>query len=348
MPDPMKLLLILGAGASREFGKVEPMPLMEDWSNALCKELEAQEGGLSTGCRLEPEMSGQVFEKNLGLLLRWENVRHLEERFELLGGPTPTTRIGTVVEARSRTSERMAAVMKAVNTTLYDQFGQPQVDYGLAAEAYAELIEVIGHDVQLMVATTNYDRIAETSLEILEHKTNVGFERKPGLTPVLNPAGMVERQEREGIPVIHLHGAVGWYEKDGVVKDHLGDSPFNPTLGSPVVLYPDPEKDPTSDALVNQLWEEFRQAVDGADFILVIGHSLHDPALVRELERVQGSAPVIVGFHSDGGGEAISEKLPLAQGTRMSFGPIPVSDPPIGALIKDARSARKRASVRDT
>ena len=43
--DPIELLLILGAGASREFGaNREPMPLMADFSDAIIAKLYSKPG----------------------------------------------------------------------------------------------------------------------------------------------------------------------------------------------------------------------------------------------------------------------------------------------------------------
>jgi hypothetical protein len=328
----MNLLLVLGAGASRNLGKEQPMPLMPDWANALCEELDEQEDGLAKACRLEPDMDGPTFEENLGLLLRWQSVRHLEERFEGLGGNYPGGGIGGVREARANINRRMSVVMKVLNSTLYDQFGQRRIDYERAEAAYSQVLDEVG-DCRLIVATTNYDRAAESALRLLGRSTNTGFIGMPEMTPTLSPSGMVEGAE-DAIPVIHLHGAVGWYEREGVVSDHYGDSAYNPTLGSPVVLYPDPEKDPTSDALVQQLWDEFDRAVGVADLILVVGHSLHDPALVETLRAAMTSGTQVVVSYFDNEDESqIDLALPNARVVQMRFGPGIESSTAISELV---------------
>ncbi|HEY5054452.1 MAG TPA: hypothetical protein VII45_13705, partial [Solirubrobacterales bacterium] len=130
-------------------------------------------------------------------------------------------------------------------------------------------------------------------------------------------------------PVIHLHGAVGWYEQAGAVSDHNADQNFNSSLGRPVVLYPDPDKDPTSDSTVKQLWTEFYAAVDLADAILVIGHSLHDPALVSALVGASESKPVAISnFNIEDIGKTESE-VPRAIQVEIDFGP------DIGDMIPD-------------
>jgi hypothetical protein len=122
--------------------------------------------------------------------------------------------------------------------------------------------------------------------------------------------------------VIHLHGAVGWYEQERLVGDHYADQPYNPSLGTPVVLYPDPEKDPTNDAIVSQLWAEFSTALEVADSILVIGHSLHDPALIRALRRVAPSKPVVVSYLGAEDGESVEAAIPGARPVEIDFGPV--------------------------
>lgn len=296
------------------------MPLMPDWSNALCEALDQAENGLAAACGLGPGMDGPSFERHLGLLLRWQGVRHLEKRFEGLGGAQPGGVLHGVREARANTQRRMETVMEVINSTLYEQFGQLQIDYDLATAAYSQILEET-EGCQLVIATTNYDRAAESALRMVGRTTNTGFAGKPHMTPALDPSGMMESLEAE-IPVIHLHGAVGWYELEGVVSDHYGDRPYNPTLGSPVVLYPDPDKDPTSDALVQQLWDQFARALEISDLILVIGHSLHDPALVEALRSAMANGTrVVVSYLNDGEGEEVDLQLPDARVVQMRFGP---------------------------
>jgi hypothetical protein len=82
--------------------------------------------------------------------------------------------------------------------------------------------------------------------------------------------------------VLHLHGAVGWYQRaDGSIAQQPPDQGYNPTLGTPVFLPPDPAKDPSNDAAVSAIWSQFEEALRGATHLLVVGHSLRDEPLVR-------------------------------------------------------------------
>ncbi len=316
------------------------MPLMHDWSDALCKALEQQEPNLARACHLLPGMGGPEFEENLGLLLRWQQVRHLEERFQDLGGAKVGTHVNRVVEARRNIDQRMEIVMQTVNATLYEQFGQDRVDDGRAQATYSSLLQEVSDPEDLILATTNYDRSGESALAALGRDVDAGFRTRPHRTPKLEPAGLV-MERRKKTPVIHLHGAVGWYEKEGSVGEHHADQPYNPSLGTPVVLYPDPVKDPTSDATVSELWNEFDTALEVADSVLVIGHSLHDPALVRALQNVAHLKPVVISFFEAESLKRIETEVPDALPVEMDFGPdMEVKSPILPMLEEGRRPAR--------
>ncbi|HET7443129.1 MAG TPA: hypothetical protein VFJ57_00575 [Solirubrobacterales bacterium] len=326
----MKVLLITGAGASRNLGADAQMPLMPDWSDALCDALDAREPKLAQACHLTPGLQGPEFEKNLGLLLRWEQVRPLELRFQDLGGHQAGSHIEAVEVARRATDQRMAVIMETINVTLYEQFGQLRIDDDKASAAYQALLQQLG-EPEIALATTNYDRSGETALETLGFEVDTGFRWRPNRLEVLEPTGLGSGPKT---PAIHLHGAVGWYERNGQVGNHPADLPFNPTLGTPVVLYPDPEKDPTSDAVVNQLWIEFDAALDAADSVLVIGHSLHDPALVRALRRAAPAKPVVVTCHDRNRFQDVESKIPGAIATEMNFGPSLEAEPHLRKMVE--------------
>ena len=104
------------------------------------------------------------------------------------------------------------------------------------------------------------------------------------------------------------------------------------------MLYPDPEKDPTRDSLVRTLWDEFDTALDGATHVLVIGHSLHDPALVGRLADLPAFSRLAVGLFGYPGPaknqlivdeltkERIQALLPtLPALTPIRFGPRPIA-----------------------
>jgi hypothetical protein len=292
---------------------------MQDWGDALCEALDAQEKSLAAACHLKPGMDAEEFEENLGLLLRWEQVRHLEEMFKGLGGNRANSWTNHVTQARTNMDRRMRTVMETVNSTLYALFGQRRVDDQRAESAYGNLLRELD-EPDLVVATTNYDRAAEAALQSLGRQVDTGFRGPPERTRTLQPTGIVADREST-TPVLHLHGAVGWYEREGTVEDHYGDLPYNASLGTPVILYPDPDKDPTSDAFVSLLWAEFRAALDEADAVLALGHSLNDRALVQELSRAAESKKVAITFFSAGGAPRVKEVVADADPIQLDFGP---------------------------
>jgi len=258
------------------------------------------------------------------MLIRWQEVRHLEERFEGLGGQPVGSRNGAVIKARGATERRLEDIMATVNATLFEQFGQKRIDIEAAATAYKTLLDRLAPD-ELVVATTNYDRSLEAGLVRAGRSCTTGFRGAPEETPVLDPSGMVKAASID-VPVIHLHGAVGWYFEDGRVHDHRADKPFNSTLGTPVVLYPDPDKEPASTATVDALWREFAYAIDAAQTVFVLGHSLHDPPLVAALNDVAYWKPVAISYYDASDREAVTAAVPRAVPVQVDFGPQPTFD----------------------
>jgi hypothetical protein len=294
----MRLVIVAGAGASTYLGKEEALPLMDGWAHALRAELNLREEGLADSIGLKEGISGEDFETRLGELFRWRDLRGLNARFRSLGSDPLGADEPSVLDAESREKRRMSEIMDAINTTLFRLFGAVAIDEAKAVDAYDGLLEVLGRPKDLVMVTTNYDPAIELALSGLGMRPETGFERTPGKPPHLEPEGMVERlREIPGtVPVLHLHGAVGWYEKKGQVLEHHQHLPFEHSNGRPVVLYPDPEKDPTRDSLVHALWDEFKAALRDATHVLVIGHSLHDPALVGRLAEASMSANVAIGL----------------------------------------------------
>jgi hypothetical protein len=313
------LLLITGAGASRNLarGEGEFLPLMQDWANVLCDALDSAEGNLAGACGLTPGMPANDFEETIGALLEWRRVRWLEERFRLMGGAAVGSEHGEVAQHREYMGRRITRFIRVLNETLYAEFGQHRVDDQRAAEAYRNLFKALEVS-ELAVATTNYDRSGHAALAGLGQPFSTGFTRElSGRTPTFN----IDELTKEGVtPYLHLHGAVGWYMKDGVVRDHGADQPFFEDFGIPVVLYPDPTKEPLNDETVSGLWRVFEQLLEEAERVLVMGHSLHDPALVRAI-RAANPSQLAVTYFNEEETEQIGKQLPGARPLKVAFGP---------------------------
>ena len=301
--EEMRLVIVTGAGASCELGRDgERLPLMPEWSDHLCEALDAEGDRLARGAGLERGMSGPDFEKAIGLLLEWRGIRWLAERFEPLGGNNPGEVFAPVQQARLNTEKWLNVIVRVINTTLYDLFGNDQLDQENVRGAYDRMLrEWLDKPKSLVLATTNYDHSAETALNALNYGPDLGFRGPYTSTQRLQPEGIVDWTPENGgaphhgrTPVFHLHGAVGWYRRGDEVLDYHGDDRFNESLGTPAVLYPDPGKDPVRDPSVAALWAEFEKALEGASHVLVIGHSLNDEALTTALRKKGNRVAVIV------------------------------------------------------
>lgn len=316
----MDLVLVTGAGASHNLGAEDsPLPLMPEWSDVLCSALHDAEPGLAARCNLATGLSSEEFEKALGELFRWEAMHDLNQRFANL-----TDNSGQFQQNDNQAAARLVTIRRVINNTLYEQFGK-RVDEARATAAYVKLFDRFGVDT-LVLATTNYDRSCEAALSKMAKRPDAGFRSEDSEhLEVLDVVNLVDRAKQESkTPCLHLHGAVGWYLRDGIVSDHKTGQDYNETLGSPVVLYPDPEKDPTSDAHVAALWEEFRVALKQTSHVLVLGHSLHDPVLTKEI-RAANVERVGVAYYADDHADEqrarIADQLPEAIPIQMDFGP---------------------------
>ena len=330
------LVLVTGAGASRDLARDQKqMPLMHEWSGFLCGVLNELEDGLAAACGLQPGMSGPDFEEQLGKVLKWDEMISLGFEFVRFGH-SKFQRSGEGYHGGlDRNRERLDKVREAVNRTLYDLFDQRHIDESKAATAYGRLLAELGSPGQLVVATTNYDRSAESALRRLDFRVATGFDLAAEAVPPLDPSALSDC-DASTVPVIHLHGAVGWYRREGTVYDHRGGQPYNPSLGTPVVLYPDPDKDPTDDPAVSGLWAQFEDAVNDSKAICVIGHSLHDDGLVKVLNAAtEAGKSVAIGCHQKDDQRHAKERVPGAVPVHLTFGP----DQPIPKSLRGALAA---------
>ena len=251
----MKLVLVTGAGASRNLARDdELMPLMTDWSARLCAALDQREAGLAAVCGLAPSAPGPQFEQALGLLLRWDQMRPLQERFLGLGGETVGQVNPALTDAHKRAQIRLDSMLDVVNTSLYQEFGQDRIDADGAEAAYGELLRRLG-DPKVAVATTNYDRSVEEALMALGRTVNTGFPRRGQRTPRLSAAGLWDAAARPQWCFTSTGQSAGTRltEWSRIIT---ATNRLIPRFRTPVVLYPDPEKDPTAHELVSQIWTE--------------------------------------------------------------------------------------------
>ncbi|HXC76152.1 MAG TPA: hypothetical protein VNU19_03795 [Candidatus Acidoferrum sp.] len=331
------LLVVTGAGASRELGaNRDPMPLMSDW----CKNLitRFQERGMSQVGEIlglihldRPEQ----FEERLGRFLAWQRSLPLAEGLIDLGVPLGGSSVDGRVSTWFRDARMMAdQITELLHDSLFSLFGSSRISDYACRDAYQGLFSLldIGPDTPVAYATTNYDVAGETALAMCgrhpdwgePHSFNAaqGPIRVRGLASVLSPYR---------VPVLHLHGRVGWYVDDaGILVSVNPGSPFQAGIGAPGLLLPDPEKNYAELPALVEMWEEFDQLIAAASHTIVIGHSLHDPKLVEHLSR--GSNVVVTVYNEGVTGpdqsamQHTQNLLPSATVVGMRFGPQPSVD----------------------
>lgn len=181
------------------------------------------------------------------------------------------------------------------------------MDTAAAADAYAALHTLLrstdqkGRQSYLAHATTNYDLAIEAALDADTTSELIsGFASRRGdaasrFTP--NLLTSVNDSTRL-VPVLHLHGAVGWYEHSGdVVRRTPADETFDERR-VPALLLPDEQKDPTAfGPPAAQIWGAFRHHLRNATHILVLGQSLHDAHIVNLLTADDVAAAITIVVH---------------------------------------------------
>jgi hypothetical protein len=300
---------------------------MRDWAQSLSEQLEKADSGLARALGIDdPNITAADFEEALGAFSRWANEGlDLSERFMGLGGPNAGANDGRVQEWLKRSRSRVELVTEALRDSTYKQFGREAIDDQKARTSYSRLIDHLDLGPgEFLGATTNYDPSMEMGVSSPDRQINTGFLDTPAWdTPTLRVSGMVDWQRQHGsrVPILHLHGAVGWYRRsDGSIAQYPADQRYNRTLGIPVFLPPDPAKDPTNDANVAEIWDEFRTALSSATHVLALGHSLNDPALITAIRDVGPQANLLVATLYPNR-DLIDERLPEAEIIELEFGP---------------------------
>jgi hypothetical protein len=271
--------------------------------------------------------AGPEFEKAIGDFLTWQRSLDLAARYLPFG-----MELSTATDVQSwqlRATARADMVVAALRKTLYEEFGRDRISTVGATAAYGALFESLDlvNGGSIVIATTNYDPAVEIALAELGRKPLVGSHEGPGGLTYLDPENMISVcRAGPSTPVLHLHGKVGWYtQEDGSVQIHAAQHPYNETAGTPTVLWPDPDKDPTVEPGIQRLWDQFDVALGQATHVLVIGHSMHDPVLVDRIRRA-GSAHRAVAVYSAEDGEMANSVIPEATVLEVDFGPSPTLD----------------------
>ena len=282
------VVIVVGAGASRELARADQFPLMPEWATKFHNDLEANRDtkGLAKQIKLGPALSGLAFERAVGNFLRFSAALDLNREFVTIGKSPNQPQVTSVLNWLNESARSADLFKNALWSSVWSTFGPDLVDDDKAGRAYQGLLNLVkGGPGSVVFATTNYDHAIERGLENLGLPWTDGFSRDV-YHPVLKPTGLVDWSvdNKRMIPVLHLHGAVGWYEQsNGEILKVPAIADFNSGLGVPVVSPPDPDKRPESDERLAVLWSQFAIALQGATLVVVVGHSLSDNSLVQEL-----------------------------------------------------------------
>jgi hypothetical protein len=310
------LVLITGAGASRPFGASKLFPQMSDWSEGLVKKLI--DAGLTTGknqlLRISRGMDGPRFEETLGTFLRtvtaYRGIENfLDPSLQINGMNQQVKTIQPSQQSSLRdwyqqTNARINLILQYLTESLYEEFGAAAVNEYDAHHGYNWLLRELQilPNSHFVYATTNYDTVGEQGLVSLGYSLDWG--RPSQLVPApearLNVAGLLTGLGRH-IPVFHLHGRVGWYSQgDQQIREIVGSN-YQSSWGTPVVVWPDDQKDASSYEafpVIDELWVQFRSALQRARRVLVLGHSLNDGYLLAALRSYVPSDRIAVTIYA--------------------------------------------------
>lgn len=288
----IELVLITGAGASRAFGVNKPMPLMGDWVADLVKRLAELGIGHVQASGLSADMDAERFEGQLGTFLR--SVQAFDQIKPLLvpitqfaGSPSMFMNPDVLEQWHNTASFQLAQIVGVIHKSLYALFADAPIDERAAQRAYTALFGELGLSptAGVVYATTNYDTIGENTLAALGAIPDVGdIQTSPfnSNERSINVDGLLGGMPRF-LPILHLHGRVGWFRRDAGAYSIPLVHAYSADFGIPIVMLPDLKKDYATDPVISTIWQQFIVALRRARRVLVLGHSLHDEALITAL-----------------------------------------------------------------
>jgi len=289
----IELVLVTGAGATREFGlhggKVPPMA---DWSGALVAKISSLSPGHLAATGLAAGLSGAQFEERLGRFLR--QVPAFAQLSDMLRPSLSFADAGAPAEQpllrwHAQTMLQLSKITDLVHDSLQESFSAERIDLAAAARAYARLLQElrVGKMDTLVYATTNYDPAGEYAIEQSGRIPDWGAPRQVlsnGTSP-LQVEAILDGLPRY-VPVLHLHGRVGWLRRPGDGTPCSADAArWEPGRGMPIAMPPDLDHPYGGDPVIQSLWQQFELALRRARRVFVLGHSLGSRALVESLRR---------------------------------------------------------------
>lgn len=257
---------------------------MSGWATDLVEAL----GIRAEQIGLRADMPGDEFETALGSFLAFEKALPVVGKFGYVGTPgAPQMGVDSNFQAWFNTANgAVQEVRHALWHNLFVTYGRDQIDDVAATTQYDALHAALrvadgsGPESWIAHATTNYDTAIETALG---SKAKDGFVERSGQgSPVYAPDTLTSGWESTAeIPVVHLHGAVGWYyRQDGSITRLPADENYDDRR-APALLLPDDTKgvDTFTKPQV-ETWGQFRRLLQMSTHVVFIGHSLHDAHIV--------------------------------------------------------------------
>jgi hypothetical protein len=299
---PRRVLTLTGAGASASLGADgTSLPMMSSWATRLVSALghRAQQIGLTA------DMPGDEFEVALGRFLAFEAALPIVHPFTHINQPAHQA-LGKDMGIESWFQQAFAAtseIRRGIWRNLFESFGLERVDPGAAIDSYARLHALIraadgdGAESYLAHATTNYDPAIEVAVQNTKGVRLVdGFvSQAGGGRQTYAPNLLADQwQTTDQVPVLHIHGAVGWYfQNDGTITRRPTDDEYDERQ-TPALLLPDNTKNPDLfTAPIRETWLSLNRLLQQASHVLFVGHSLHDPHIVAAVRAADRPTAVV-------------------------------------------------------
>jgi hypothetical protein len=316
---------------------------MGDWSQALAKHFGSKGPQYFDLVDLRAVMDGQEFEARLGTFLQQvqgfnacKNL--LKETGALPGIPAPFIGAQTLEQWTMAIDHALQSATSLIHESLVQEFGNRSCNVDTGRTAYSSLLgafNIVPAKSKWVYATTNYDRKAEKILGSLGYRPDAGVDLQESNSGygTLSVNGIVQDLGTRRVPVLHLHGRVGWYQRANgeVYHQHYGNFGAMSYDDVPIVKLPDPEKVYDPNDIIGQTWSEFRQSLERAKSVFVLGHSLNDPGLVEAVRTdVTPLKRLAIGVYGTDenfsqfgpGGKDVSERAKNLFGSNVTIVPI--------------------------